>query len=215
MDVDGGGDVDTFSLEILPSNPESFSAISLDHGKETEETRIPLAAVRNRHRTAESDIQTTVSTTGTDIRSALSPASLQPSSSSPPSSPLGINNGINNSSNDSISITNPSFSALLLDATTSDAANLTSLLVAQAAALKASSLAFGADLAADQEAVTRAAALLDKSGEGMHAATQRMGLLSRMSEGRWWWGRMVLYAGIAALWAVAILLVGVAPKLRF
>jgi len=38
--------------------------------------------------------------------------------------------------------------------------------------------------------------------------------LSRMSEGRWWWGRMVLYAGIFGLWVVMLLLVFVAPKLR-
>ncbi len=42
-----------------------------------------------------------------------------------------------------------------------------------------------------------------------------MGLLKRMSEGKGWWGRIMLYAWIGGLWVVAILLVFVGPKLRF
>jgi hypothetical protein len=49
----------------------------------------------------------------------------------------------------------------------------------------------------------------------MEAAGKRMGLLKRMSEGKGWWGRIMLYAWIGGLWVVAILLVFVGPKLRF
>jgi len=61
----------------------------------------------------------------------------------------------------------------------------------------------------------RAVRGLDKNTTGMEAAGKRMGLLKRMSEGKGWWGRMMLYAWIAGLWVVAILLVFVGPKLRF
>ena len=42
-----------------------------------------------------------------------------------------------------------------------------------------------------------------------------MGLLTRMSEGEGWLGRMMLYAWIGGLWIVAIALVFVGPKFRF
>ena len=50
---------------------------------------------------------------------------------------------------------------------------------------------------------------------GMEAAGNRMGALRRMTEGKGWWGRIRLYAIIAALWVAAFLLVFVGPKLRF
>jgi hypothetical protein len=49
----------------------------------------------------------------------------------------------------------------------------------------------------------------------MEAASKRIGMLRRMSEGKGWWGRIMLYAWIFGLWIVAILLVFVGPKLRF
>jgi hypothetical protein len=49
----------------------------------------------------------------------------------------------------------------------------------------------------------------------MEAAGKRMGMLRRMTEGKGWFGRMMLYAWIAGLWVVAILLVFVGPKFRF
>lgn len=49
----------------------------------------------------------------------------------------------------------------------------------------------------------------------MEAAEKRMGLLRRMTEGKGWWGRMMLYAWIVAGWVLAILIVFAGPKLRF
>lgn len=92
---------------------------------------------------------------------------------------------------------------------------MTERLVSLARALKDSSTQFSSSLDNDTETLKRAVDGLDKNTTGMDAAGQRMGLLKRMSEGKGWWGRMMLYAWIAGLWVFAILLVFVGPKLRF
>ena len=96
-----------------------------------------------------------------------------------------------------------------------ESTNLTTSLLALAQSLKASSTAFSTSLEADTEMLNRATEGLDKNTTGMEAAGKRMSLLKRMSEGKGWWGRMMLYAWIGALWVVAILLVFAGPKLRF
>ena len=96
-----------------------------------------------------------------------------------------------------------------------ESSNLTASLLALAQSLKASSTAFATSLEADTEMLTRATEGLDKNATGMEAAGKRMNLLKRMSEGKGWWGRMMLYAWIGGLWVLAILLVFVGPKLRF
>ena len=93
--------------------------------------------------------------------------------------------------------------------------NLTQSLVTLATTLKTSSQAFSAALQADDMALRNATGALDKNTSSMEMASKNMGLLRRMSEGKGWWGRMMLYAWIAGLWVVAILLVFVGPKLRF
>lgn len=105
--------------------------------------------------------------------------------------------------------------AELLAHNDTESTNLTASLLALAQSLKASSTAFSTSLEADTEILNRATEGLDKSATGMDAAGKRMGLLKRMSEGKGWWGRMMLYAWIGGLWVAAILLVFVGPKLRF
>lgn len=102
-----------------------------------------------------------------------------------------------------------------LQANDTETADLTGSLLALAQSLKASSTQFSDSLTADNEALKRATEGLDKNETGMDAASRRMGMLRKMSEGQGWWGRMMLYAWIAGLWLVAILLVFVGPKLRF
>ncbi|KAK0516007.1 hypothetical protein JMJ35_002041 [Cladonia borealis] len=103
----------------------------------------------------------------------------------------------------------------LLAQNDTETANLTTSLVTLAQALKASTHQFSESLLTDNEALNRATESLDKNATGMEAAGRRMGLLKRMSEGKGWWGRMMLYAWIGGLWVVAILVVFVMPKLRF
>ena len=93
---------------------------------------------------------------------------------------------------------------------------LTTSLLSLAQQLKAQSLAFSQHLeSTDAPLLDRALAGLDSNVGGLERASQKMGLLKRMSEGEGWWGRIMLYLWIWGLWALAVALVFVGPKLRF
>ncbi|KAI9799732.1 MAG: hypothetical protein M1833_003851 [Piccolia ochrophora] len=93
--------------------------------------------------------------------------------------------------------------------------DLTSSLLNMAQALRASSQAFSSSLESEKEILDRAGEGLDQNASGMEAAEKRMGMLRRMTEGKGWLGRMLLYAWIAGLMMIALIIVGVLPKLRF
>jgi len=93
--------------------------------------------------------------------------------------------------------------------------DLTTALLSLASQLKASSQSFQATLENEKSILDRAVTGIDKTSSTMEAAGQRMGMLRRMTEGKGWWGRMMLYAWIFGLWVVAVLIVFVGPKLRF
>lgn len=93
--------------------------------------------------------------------------------------------------------------------------DLTSSLLALATQLKTSSQSFQSQLESEKSVLARAVDGIDRTASNMDAAERRMGLLRRMTEGKGWWGRMMLYAWIFAGWALAILIVFVGPKLRF
>lgn len=97
----------------------------------------------------------------------------------------------------------------------SEQEDLTSSLLNLASQLKASSQSFQSTLENEKSVLDRAVSGIDKTTSTMEAAGQRMGMLRKMSEGKGWWGRMMLYAWIFGLWVVAILLVYVGPKMRF
>ncbi|GAB7365691.1 hypothetical protein MBLNU230_g7031t1 [Neophaeotheca triangularis] len=97
---------------------------------------------------------------------------------------------------------------------------LTSSLLSLAQSLKQSSQQFSSSLAAEKDVLKNAERGLDKSATGMEGAEREMGKLRRgWGMNGWWggglWGRVRLYAMIAALWVGCFLLVFVAPKLRF
>ncbi|KAJ5664245.1 hypothetical protein N7507_004976 [Penicillium longicatenatum] len=93
--------------------------------------------------------------------------------------------------------------------------DLTSSLVSLASQLKASSQSFQTTLENEKSVLDRAVTGMDKTSATMEAAGKRMGMLRKMSEGKGWWGRMMLYAWIFGLWVIAILIVYVLPKFRF
>lgn len=97
----------------------------------------------------------------------------------------------------------------------SEQEDLTSSLLTLATQLKDSSKSFHSLLENDKSALERAAVGIDKTSSTMEAAGRQMGMLRKMSEGKGWWGRMMLYAWIFGLWVVAILIVFVGPKMRF
>lgn len=108
-----------------------------------------------------------------------------------------------------------SSTAPLLESNSDAQAALTGSLLSLATSLKNSSLAISSSLALDAETLSRATEGLDRNTTGMDAAGKRMGLLKRMTEGKGWWGRMMLYAWIGGLWILALAIVFVMPKLRF
>ncbi|KAI9840608.1 MAG: hypothetical protein M1837_001504 [Sclerophora amabilis] len=103
----------------------------------------------------------------------------------------------------------------LLSHNRSEQEDLTSSLLTMAQSLKTSSKAFASSLESEKETLDRAGEGLEKNATGMAAAEKRMGTLRRMTEGRGWWGRMIMYAWIAGLMFVALFIVAFLPKLRF
>ncbi|OAA71356.1 hypothetical protein ISF_01907 [Cordyceps fumosorosea ARSEF 2679] len=103
----------------------------------------------------------------------------------------------------------------ILDQQRAEQDALSASILEMAGALKASSHRFSSTLEADREAVGRASEGMSKTEQSMEAARGRMGTLRRMTEGKGWWGRMILYAWIYGLMLVLVLLVFVFPKLRF
>ncbi|GJC80731.1 protein transport protein use1 [Colletotrichum liriopes] len=92
---------------------------------------------------------------------------------------------------------------------------LSESILKMASALKASSQKFSDTLEQDKNVVSRAADGMDKTERSMDAASRRMGTLRKMTEGKGWWGRMILYAWVYGLMVALILMVFVMPKLRF
>ncbi|KAL2827629.1 hypothetical protein BDW59DRAFT_56503 [Aspergillus cavernicola] len=141
--------------------------------------------LRNRHHNALTSLSASTPATGTATGSSLHP-------SNPPTS-----------------------SEEALTADRHEQETLTSSLLSLATQLKTSSQAFQSSLEAEKSVLSRAAEGLDRTTGNLAAAERRMGMLRRMTEGKGWWGRMLLYAWIFALWVVAVLIVFVGPKLRF
>ncbi|KAK2062458.1 synaptobrevin [Colletotrichum caudatum] len=92
---------------------------------------------------------------------------------------------------------------------------LSESILKMASALKASSQKFSDTLEQDKNVVSRAANGMDKTERSMDAASRRMGTLRKMTEGKGWWGRMMLYAWVYGLMVGLVLVVFVMPKLRF
>jgi hypothetical protein len=81
--------------------------------------------------------------------------------------------------------------------------------------LKQSARGFNASMEAEKGILDAAASGLDKTMGGMEGAGGKMKQLSRETEGAGWFRRMRLYAEVAGLWVLVVLLVFVFPKLRF
>jgi hypothetical protein len=81
--------------------------------------------------------------------------------------------------------------------------------------LKTAQTTFHDSLEGEKKHLGLATQGLDKNLDGIEAAGKRMGTLRQMSEGKGWFGRMMLYAYIAGLWVLALVIVFVLPKLRF
>ena len=81
--------------------------------------------------------------------------------------------------------------------------------------LKQSVRGFGASIEAEKDTLDATVAGLDNSTGAMEGAGGKMKMLQRETEGAGWFKRMRLYAEVAGLWVLVVLLVFVFPKLRF
>ncbi|KAI0866939.1 hypothetical protein F4860DRAFT_455675 [Xylaria cubensis] len=112
-------------------------------------------------------------------------------------------------------VTTTATAEAILDHHRAEQDKLTESMVSMAKALKASTNAFSSALREDQDVLDGAGKGLDRSERNLEGVAGRMGNLRRLTEGKGWWGRMMLYAWIAGLAVFAVLLVFVLPKLRF
>lgn len=103
----------------------------------------------------------------------------------------------------------------ILDQQRAEQDSLSGSMLQMASALKASSQHFSTSLEADKDLVSRAGEGIDKTERSMDAARGRMGALRKMTEGKGWWGRVMLYAWVYGLMVSLLLLVFAMPKLRF
>ncbi|KAI9038777.1 uncharacterized protein KD926_010233 [Aspergillus affinis] len=145
------------------------------------------ATLRNRHATSPSSPKSNAKATGSDHLSSSSPVAT--------------------SKGDETEQT--------LSTHRAEQEDITSSLLSLASQLKASSQAFQTSLDSEKSVLARAVDGLDRTTGNMQAAERRMGMLRRMTEGKGWWGRMMLYAWILGLWVVAVMIVFLGPKLRF
>jgi hypothetical protein len=97
----------------------------------------------------------------------------------------------------------------------SEQESLTDSLLEMSKQLKQQSLHFSQTLEGDKSVLDRALSALDKNQLGMESASQKMGTLRKMTEGKGFFDRLKLYALIFGLWVVAFMIVFVGPKIRF
>ncbi|KAG5922050.1 hypothetical protein E4U61_005836 [Claviceps capensis] len=103
----------------------------------------------------------------------------------------------------------------ILDQQSAEHDALSESILKMASALKTSSLKFSSTLDADKELLGKAGEGISKTEQSMEKARGRMGALRRMTEGKGWWGRMMLFAWVYGLMVGLLLLVFLMPKLRF
>ncbi|KAL3491794.1 hypothetical protein BJX62DRAFT_117514 [Aspergillus germanicus] len=181
----------TPTTTTIPTIPQPTTTVTTEPSSTITPTAPSATTLRNRHHnTPTPSSNPTKGTTATGT-------SLHPSSTSPPPG------------------TTSAETEQALSSDRAEQENLTSSLLSLATQLKTSSQAFQASLDAEKSVLARATEGLDRTTGNLAAAERRMGMLRRMTEGKGWLGRMMLYAWIFALWVVAVLLVFVGPKLRF
>lgn len=126
-----------------------------------------------------------------------------------------ITGSAQDTANASASSTSKPMTEALLSHHSNEQQELTASMLAMAKALKESSQNFQLSLEEEKELVDKAGEGLDRNALGLETASRRIGYLRQMSEGKGWWGRMMLYAWIFGLMMLAFFIVAFMPKLRF
>lgn len=103
----------------------------------------------------------------------------------------------------------------ILDQQATERENLAGKVFQMAQAMKKQQQSIASSLESEKDVLGRATEGMERTGRGMEAAKGRMGILTRMTEGKGWWGRMILFAWVYGLMVALMVLVFVMPKLRF
>jgi hypothetical protein len=182
-------------------------------GKEEEKERSIEQAGKDEAAASSTLRQRRPDITSTSIaESSTTPAQ---SSSLYPSTTTGFNPSPTTATTATTATTTSATTETTLSTHRAEQESLTDSLINLASQLKTSSQAFQSSLENEKSILDRAVEGLDRNVTGLGTAGQRMGVLRRMSEGRGWLGRMLMYAWIFGLWLVAIAIVYLGPKLRF
>lgn len=152
----------------------------------------------------------------------LRPRGKQPAPSDSGKQPQGIDTAQTTGASRSLlfgnrakEVSHVSTTEAILDHQRKEQEVVTEDLLRMASQLKINSQKFGEVLQEDTEALGHAAKGLGKNELSLEAAARRMGAITKMTEGKGWYGRIMLYAWIYGLMIVLVLLVFVLPKLRF
>lgn len=159
---------------------------------------------------------------GTIMSQSLRPRGKQPLSSDPEKQADDIDTAQTTGATTSLlfgnrtkQTTDISTSEAILDHQRKEQEAVTEDLLHMASQLKLSSQKFGAALQEDTEVLTHAGQGLSKNELSLEAAARKMGAITKMTEGKGWWGRIMLYAWIYGIMVILVLVVFVLPKLRF
>lgn len=153
---------------------------------------------------------------------SLRPRGKQPAPSDPEKQAQSIDTAQTTGANRSLlfgdhikDVSEVATSEAILDHQRKEQEIVTEDLLRMASQLKLSSQKFGEALQEDTEVLNRAGEGLNKNELSLEAAARRMGAITKMTEGKGWYGRIMLYAWIYGLMVILVLLVFVLPKLRF
>lgn len=180
----------------------------------TEPIRETVPPVREIHTTQESSA-TLSEKAETTISQTIRSRGPQPTATTEEDTGRTTGSSLLGGNHRSASISQTATTEAILDHQRAEQDLLSESILKMAGDLKESSKAFSQSLEDDKDALGRAGEGLDRSERGLEAAARRMGALRRMTEGKGWWGRVLLYAWIYGLMVLLVVVVFVLPKLRF
>lgn len=234
-DDDTGSEGDEILNEIIQTPSESMDSRSTDAATQATEDHdgsddittggaLPSAppAYNSGERIVETLDQVISEKPDTLVSQNLRPRGKQPSSSDPEKQTNDLDTAQTTGATTSLlfgnrtkQTTDVSTSEAILDHQRKEQEEVTEDLLRMASQLKLSSQKFGAALQEDTEVLTHAGQGLSKNELSLEAAARKMGAITKMTEGKGWWGRIMLYAWIYGIMVVLVLVVFVLPKLRF
>lgn len=234
-DDDASSEGDDILGEIIATPSESMDSRSdlpaQDTGDENDDEGdvIPDASLTTRHRARGGDekivetLDEVLSEKPVTVTSSnLRPRGSQPAPSDPEKQPGDTDTAQTTGAQRSLlfgaramEVTDLSTKEAILDRERREQEEITEAMSRLTRELKLSSIKFSEALDEDKEVTKHAGEGIGKNELSMEVAARGMGALTRMTEGKGWWGRIMLYAWVYGLMVVLVLIVFVLPKLRF